>query len=137
MNPFQKALLEYSVSRDTRPKRVQEYFDHVGYPYSAIANWCGIFIANCIDKEFWPENPQIARNWLKVGYEVDNPQMGDIAVLWRENRRSWKGHVGFFLKKEPGRVFLFGGNQMGGKACFSSYSEDKVLGYRRLDTIPW
>lgn len=71
-----------------------------------------------------------ARSWQNFGQESANPEEGDIVVLWRESAKSWKGHVGFLVKKGLTYVDLLGGNQ-GNKVTTASYSRTRVLNYRK------
>ena len=67
-------------------------------------------------------------NW---GEAVDDPQEGDVVVLWRESRDSWKGHVGFFSGYDDnGDIKVLGGNQ-GDSVSIKSYSKNRLLGFRR------
>lgn len=64
-----------------------------------------------------------ARSWLNTHKTFDvlrKPCRGAIAVLWRESRDSWKGHVGFVEGVGGGYVQLLGGNQRNavGSNCY-------------------
>ena len=37
--------------------------------------------------------------------------LGSIAVLWRGDPLSPQGHVGLFIRRDAGHVWLLGGNQ--------------------------
>ena len=67
-----------------------------------------------------------------VGKKISIPEPGDIVILWREDPKSWKGHVTIFLQKYgTDSQMCFGGNQ-GGKAQIRVYPDHRVLGFRRL-----
>jgi uncharacterized protein (TIGR02594 family) len=137
MKPHEYALSQYGVSRTSELERVREYFKASDYKYSYHSNWCAIFMNWCALRAGMktPQVPQVARNWLKVGYHIRKPKLGDIVVLWRASPTSWKGHVGFLIREDvPGdRIYLLGGNQFGGKVCIASYQRGKILGIRRLE----
>jgi hypothetical protein len=38
--------------------------------------------------------------------------LGCIAVLWRDDPSSLKGHVGLYLRHDDNQVWLLGGNQL-------------------------
>lgn len=75
-----------------------------------------------------------APSWLTYGQQLATPQDGSIVVLWREDPKSWKGHVGFFQEFEGNRERLLGGNQGGGvgwdELCITTFPVERVLGYR-------
>lgn len=76
-----------------------------------------------------------ARSFLNWGTETTEPQLGDIVVLSRGDPDGWKGHVGFFKGFDAnGDILILGGNQ-GDSVSVSSYSKDRLLGYRRPDGI--
>jgi len=75
-----------------------------------------------------------ARSWLEVGEEIDDPEMGDIVVLWRENKNGWKGHVGLYMDSDSTHIAVLGGNQSN-QVNIKMYPKERLLGYRRLDFI--
>ena len=70
-----------------------------------------------------------ARSWLDIGMETNNPQPGDVVVLWRESKNSWKGHVGFYINRVDDEIFILGGNQ-DNQVKISGYPSSRLLGYR-------
>jgi hypothetical protein len=52
-----------------------------------------------------------ARSYMEWGEPTNNPKEGDIVVFWRVKRSDWRGHVGFFVKREGDRIWCLGGNQ--------------------------
>lgn len=97
--------------------------------------WCSIFLSWVSMKANLERSKKAnARSWLDVGKEVQRPEIGDIAILWRENVNSWKGHVGIFINKENGFVRILGGNQSD-EVNISRYPESQVLKYKRLRAI--
>jgi uncharacterized protein (TIGR02594 family) len=76
-----------------------------------------------------PTRSAAARSWNEFGQETKEPKEGDLVVLWRDNPKSWKAHVAFFVSKGITSVNVFGGNQ-GNKVCLAPYSRIRVLSYR-------
>lgn len=114
---------------------VLKYFDIIGYDGKRLKDetaWCSAFV-NWVAKTTGHEYTQQlnARSWLNVGLPVSNPQMGDVVVLWRESRESWKGHVGFFIREDENTIWVLGGNQRN-HVGIHGYSKDRLLEYRRL-----
>ena len=97
--------------------------------------WCGIFMIWAA-KQVGLERAETldARSWLDVGLKIDEPQLGDIVILWREAIHSWKGHVGVYINHNKTSVYLLGGNQ-NNSVCIRPYLIDRVLGYRRLRNL--
>ena len=96
--------------------------------------WCSVFIGYCAKQTGLEYSKKtLAQSWLKKGKAVKNPQPGDLVIFWRDNARSWKGHVGIFLgiDKATNEVICLGGNQSD-MVCISQYPVHRVLGYRRL-----
>jgi len=117
--------------------RITEY--HAGTNiagYDDKANWCSSFVgwtlAHCGVRG---TGSALARSWLAWGEPLDEPLAGCIAVLWREDPQSWKGHVGFFLRHEGEQVVLLGGNQLE-SVREHRYPRDSVLAYRWPSSTP-
>jgi uncharacterized protein (TIGR02594 family) len=70
-----------------------------------------------------------ARSFLTWGRSTSNPQPGDIVVFWRGAKDGWQGHVGFYMGFEGNYIKVLGGNQTD-QVKISTYSRDKLLGYR-------
>jgi uncharacterized protein (TIGR02594 family) len=98
--------------------------------------WCGDFVETCIavtlQNEVLPENPYLARNWLKFG-KPSEPTMGAIAVYWRGKKRGSQGHVAFLVgegKSAKGPVFYnLGGNQSNA-VTVTPIAKNRLLGCR-------
>lgn len=132
------ALKEYGVkeilgSRDNT--RILQYFKDIGHEWVQHDEmaWCSAFV-NWVALQAGAEmsNKLDARSWLNVGCEVDKPKIGDIAVFWRDNKTSWKGHVAFFIKETDNFVYVLGGNQ-GNQVCIKAYKKDRLLQYRTIN----
>lgn len=131
------ALSQYGEKETTGSKHnpdIVAYFKEAGH--SGIKDdetaWCSAFV-NAIAKRagYVTSGALNARSWMAVGQETKEPQPGDVAVLWRESKTSFKGHVAFFVREDEQYVYLLGGNQ-NNQVCIAPFTKDRVLGYRRL-----
>lgn len=98
--------------------------------------WCSYFINFCFSELGQSGSGRAnARSWLDWGRPVSGPpRRGDVVVLWRQSRDSWKGHVGFFVGydgEHGDKWLLLGGNQ-DDAVSIKAYDRDRVLGVRRL-----
>ena len=98
--------------------------------YDDKASWCASFVNWCLAQNgITGTNSALARSWLDWGEALDAPIPGCIAVLYRDDPGSWKGHVGFYLRHDEHYVYLLGGNQLEAvREHF--YPVGSVLGYR-------
>lgn len=96
--------------------------------------WCGslMHFTHWLLGYETPKNPAGARNWLNAGktVKIEDAQPGDVVILWRENPKGWKGHVGYFHAWGPGTVRLLGGNQSDA-VNVASFARNRILGVRR------
>lgn len=135
---FTTALGEYGISekpgKGQHNARILKYFSEIGHEWvendetawcSAFINWCAKM--NCLERS----NKLNARSWLDIGEVIEEPQQGDIVIFWRESKDSWKGHVAIFVAKRDKTIFVLGGNQAN-MVKITGYSQDRLLGYRRL-----
>ena len=94
--------------------RITEY--HAGTNiagYDDKASWCSSFAHWALARAgIAGTGSALARSWLAWGDALDEPRHGCIAVLWRDDPQSWKGHVGFFVRSDGDDVVLLGGNQL-------------------------
>lgn len=86
--------------------------------------WCSAFVSWCLPnngtRSAW------AKSYLKYGTSLEKPKYGCIVVF---DRGESKGHVGFFMGAENGKLKILGGNQ-NDCVCIKEYPEEKVLSYR-------
>jgi uncharacterized protein (TIGR02594 family) len=134
-----KTALRYNMVSSYRSgnnPEIMQFFHQTGFPSikNDEVNWCAAFVNYCM-KELGVVHPNslLAKDWLKIGTAVTEPQPGDIVVFWRGKEKSWQGHVGFFIKadKEKNLIYVYGGNQ-DGAVCLKPFTTEKVLGYRRI-----
>ena len=94
--------------------------------------WCGDFVETCIAVSLpdvgIPNNPYLARNWLKFGNTVD-PCFGAVMVFWRGSRSGTSGHVGFYYSEDADTYHVLGGNQSN-SVNVSKMKKDRFLGAR-------
>lgn len=140
MKPFEIAFQEFDVreivGKGDNPE-VLKYFAEIGHSWvkDDETAWCSAFVNYCAKKAGYDYSGKLdARSWLKVGKKTDEPKLGDIVVLWREKKKGWKGHVGFFIKKRKGLIYILGGNQSN-RVKISAYSEHRLLSYITLSKI--
>jgi len=132
------ALAEYGVTEipgDEHSPDVLKYFHQTGRDWvkdDDTVDWCDVFMDWVILKAgLRPTEGLNAREWLKEGQIIKTPELGDLVILWRESRESWKGHVGLYIRESDRFVWVLGGNQ-GNSVRISAYRKERVLGYRRL-----
>lgn len=114
---------------------IVNYFAEIGHSWvdNDETPWCSAFVNWCAQKAGYEYTKRLnAKSWLDIGITVENPEIGDIVIFWREDPSSWKGHVGIFITEINGMVYTLGGNQSGGNVSIKGYPIEKVLGYRRL-----
>lgn len=114
---------------------VLKYFDETDFDGKRLkdeTSWCSAFVNWVALKSGCDYSGRLnAKSWLGVGRPVDQPHLGDVVVLWREHPKSWKGHVGLFIRQTPNWVYLLGGNQ-GNRVSIQAYRRHRVLGYRDI-----
>lgn len=101
--------------------------------------WCSTFINYCALVTGRERTGKLnARSWLEVGaaVDLDSARKGDVVILWRGSKSSWKGHVAFLdhYNKSRGLLYLLGGNQ-NNEVNVTAYSTDRLLGIRRLRAL--
>jgi uncharacterized protein (TIGR02594 family) len=110
----------------------------IGYVDPVATPWCAGFIdAMLIRSGKKPLGTLWARDFLKYGIPVSQPQKGDLVVL---TRGPVYGHVGFFhrfVQTNQGLyVAVLGGNNETrtdqGSVSVGYFPIDRVLGYRRI-----
>lgn len=111
--------------------RINSY--HVGTNiegYDDKASWCSSFVNwSLAQAGIVGTASALARSWLHWGVTLEQPVPGCVAVLWRDDPASWKGHVGFYLREDEEFVYLLGGNQLQ-QVREHFYPKSTVLAYR-------
>lgn len=141
MKPFEKALTQYGIKEikgNIDNPEVLKYFNEIGFDGNALRDetaWCSAFVNWCCKKTGYSYSGKLnARSWLNIGYKIENgkQKLGDIVVLWREKKSSWKGHVGFFISEDKNYIYILGGNQ-NNQVNIKPYSKLKLLNFIRND----
>ena len=111
--------------------RITEYHQGTNIcGYDDKAPWCSSFVHWCLGQSgITGTGSALARSWLDWGNAVEVPVPGCVAVLYRDDPGSWKGHVGFYLRHDATQVVLLGGNQLE-QVREHAYPVASVLGYR-------
>lgn len=130
------ALAEYGIKEtvgNLHNSEVLKYFHESGF--SSVkddeTSWCSAFMCWCVMKAGLPHTQNLmARSWLDWGTKVFTPEIGDIAVFWRESATSPWGHVGIYVRNDGTQVWTLGGNQ-NNEVSVKPYPGSKLLGYRR------
>lgn len=98
--------------------------------------WCAAFVGAVLKDVGIKGTMKLnARSYLDWGTPVDDPQPGDVVILWRGKKDGWQGHVAFFVRFDRGSVVLLGGNQ-GDAVSIKTYAKSRVLGYRTTVQAP-
>ena len=132
---FITALGEYGVKEiagtGTNP-RIAEYLKTCNVPPQGgdETPWCSAFVNWCMVRSgYRGTGSAAARSWLTWGSKVLVPQVGTVTVLWRDDPKSGKGHVGLYVRREDAQVWLLSGNQMN-QVCISPYPVNRILDFR-------
>lgn len=134
---FDMALSQYGVSElagSRHNETIVNYFQEIGFNWvkDDETAWCSAFINWCCLKCDLPKSGKLdARSWLKVGEKVENPNVGDLVVFWRESKTSWKGHIALFVRETDSFIYVLGGNQSN-QVCIKPYYKKRLLEYRRV-----
>lgn len=112
--------------------QILEYLKTVKiYEESDEIPWCAGFVNWCHREAGVAGTGRAnARSYMRWGTRTDSPREGDVVVFWRSSKNSWKGHVGFFVKKSYDQILCLGGNQKD-KVSYWYFDAVRLLGYRR------
>ena len=131
--PFTLAGKQLGLNENEQNAAIQEYLRNGGVSLDpAVTAWCAAFVnATLAQSGQQGTGSNMARSFMNWGQGVDQPQPGDLAVFSRGDPNGPFGHVGFFEGYNPdGTIRVLGGNQ-GDAVSVSSYSPDRLLGFRR------
>ncbi len=125
-----RALGEYGVTEipgDKSNPEINKYFDITGHTWADDeVSWCGAYMNwVCKTEGFQYSGELTARSWMQFE-EVTDPKPGDIVIFWREDPNSWKGHLGFWIRKQDSVIWTLGGNQ-GNMVQISDYPAYRLL----------
>lgn len=136
------ALGEFGVREipgDEHNPRVLEYLKCIKRSDGLLSRdetpWCSAFVAWCLlQGGIRHQATALARSWLNQLQAITQPRLGCLAVFWRGQKDSWKGHVGFVVGMygNGNTLLVLGGNQ-GNQVSVLPYASRRVLGYRYPD----
>ncbi len=136
MNHLELALSQIGIREIPGNKDnpdVLKYFNDIGFDGSQLKDetaWCSAFVNWVMKNSDAPYTGKLnARSWMQIGTETNDPKTGDVVVLWRGSKNSWKGHVGFYITQRNGFIYILGGNQSN-QVKISAYPDHRLLGYR-------
>lgn len=98
--------------------------------------WCSAFVGACFELVgIRSTRSDLARSWLKWGVSCP-PILGAVAVFWRENPKSWKGHVGFVVGKDKNdNLIIFSGNTEN-MVKIAPFKRERLLDCRWWGALP-
>lgn len=106
--------------------------DSSDLPIKRNVSWCAAYVNHVLRINGFKSSDRLnARSFLKMGRATKEPKLGDIVVLWRGKKDSWKGHVGFFIKEVDNYIYILGGNQ-DNMVCIKPYLKSRLLSYRMI-----
>jgi len=117
--------------------QILSFFKELGYDVKddSTTAWCSAALSYFAKKNGYEYNKQLnARGWLKMSTIVLKPTVGDVVVFWRNDPKSWEGHVGLFVSMDEKNVYTLGGNQ-GNAITIAPYPRERVLVFRELKKI--
>ena len=138
---IEKAFTQYGITeiKGTTQNNpfILKYFEDIGQEWvkNDETAWCAAFANWCLKNSGYEWQSKLnARSFLDLGWEPKEPKLGDVVILWRESKQSWKGHVGFFIRANDRYIYMLGGNQ-NNQVNIKAYDKNRLLGYRRLKEI--
>jgi uncharacterized protein (TIGR02594 family) len=136
LEAMQYYLLQEIPGEEHNPA-ILNFFATIGHSWvqDDETAWCSAFINYIAHVCGVEKSGKLnARSWLDVGEDQHKPEKGDIVVLWREKRASWKGHVGLYVGEEVGKIHILGGNQ-NNEVNITAYPSYRLLGYKKLSYV--
>lgn len=122
------------ISGESHNQKIVNYFNEIGHTWvkDDETAWCAAFLSWVFQKTTGEKlNLISARAFLNIGKATVKPELGDIAVFWREAVSSWKGHVGIYIARANEYVYVLGGNQAN-EVTVAKIPAKQLLGYRKL-----
>ena len=121
----------HEISGKRHNPTVVAYFRDAGFPEikDDETAWCAAAVNAHLERSGYAGSKSLAaRSFEKWGKEVE-PRVGCVVPLWRDNPKSWQGHVGLYVGETTQHVLLLGGNQSNA-VSIAKYPKSRVLGYR-------
>ena len=123
---------------------ILDFFDTCGHSWvdTDETHWCSAFVSAMFEKAGIRSTRALnARSYENWGIEVSNKDIniddakpGDVVVLWREDPKSWKGHVAFYVSHTKTHIKILGGNQRN-EVNISTYPRNRIVTIRRAGDI--
>jgi uncharacterized protein (TIGR02594 family) len=127
-------LGQHEISGPKSNPDIIKFFNDAGHPevHSDATAWCAAFAGAMLKRAGYnPSGSLMARSYLKWGTGLQKPEIGSIAVLWRNSPDSSEGHVGFVVDAGQDFIKLLGGNQGSlGQVSIETFPMSRVLGFR-------
>jgi len=126
---------QYEHKEGDNPEILKYFMQQKNSEFTDEIPWCAAFVNWILSSAGYEYSGLLqARSYLSTGYKVENPQIGDIVVLYIGDRDSWKGHVGFYINQVGENIYILGGNQSD-QVSIAPYHVSQLLGYRRVRKI--
>jgi len=104
--------------------------------------WCASFVSYCLNEAGitelgYPVAAKVIWNkGRKAGWQVNEPQVGDLICFWRESPHSWQGHVGIVKEVKSSEILTIEANlgDFPSLVKVNAYSKTdipRLLGYLR------
>ena len=121
--------------KDGHNPKIVQWFSDVGHAWvkDDETAWCAAFVGAMLKAGGFAHTGKLnARSYVDYGEHVDpeDAQPGDIVIFWRDDPTSWKGHVGFYVRKAHENIIVLGGNQ-GNQVSEQAYAANRLLAVRR------
>jgi uncharacterized protein (TIGR02594 family) len=127
-------LGQHEINGPRSNPEIVKLFRDAGHPEisSEDTAWCAAFCGAMLKRAgYRPSGSLMARSYLTWGTSLLQPQIGAIAVLWRNSPDSSEGHVGFVVESGKDYIKLLGGNQGAlGQVSVETFPLSRVLGFR-------
>ena len=133
LREMKDGIPEKEGSRTHNPKIIEYHKTTSLKAESDEVAWCSSFVNWCMFvSDVTRTNKANARSWLSWGKPIDEPRIGCV-VIFKRGLSVKQGHVGFYAGTDDnGNIYCLGGNQKN-KVCISTYSKNKVIGYRWVE----
>lgn len=104
--------------------------------------WCAIWAAWVLYKNGVLSNSDILKYGGKLASSrflasiletTENPEIGDVVLLWRLGQNSHKGHIGFLYKAidaSQDYIYIYGGNQ-GDSVCDAAFLKTRIVSFHK------
>lgn len=134
----QKEIGKGEIIANNKGKDITRYFQ--GKREGA---WCCVFVSWVLSESDISElgynvsSRKLFNKARELGWVVEHPQKGDLIVFWRENKNSWKGHIGIIERVSCGEIISIEGNvgkfpSKVKRVKYPRYATPRLLGFIRI-----